>query len=79
MIPNCISIPALFIPNPIPRGGGIPFLRRFSDKYFLHFQFSQTTVQCFFAAFLALSIGLIDDKFNAQSKDVSPVFPFSYP
>jgi UDP-GlcNAc:undecaprenyl-phosphate GlcNAc-1-phosphate transferase len=34
------------------------------------------TIAIFFAAFLALVIGLIDDKLNAQAKDVSPYLRF---
>lgn len=61
---------------PIPRGGGLPlfFGALLTSLIFIHF--NSTLVAIFFASFLALAIGLIDDKLNAQAKDVSPYLRF---
>ena len=72
--PKLHKHPAIIHTKPIPRGGGIPLYlgALFAALFFL--PFNQTTFAIFFAAFLALGIGLIDDKFNAKSKDISPYF-----
>ncbi len=74
--PKIHKHPAILHTKPIPRGGGIPlfFGTLFTSLFFL--PFNNITISVFFAAFLALSIGLIDDKLNAQSKDVSPYLRF---
>src|SRR6266480_6188215 len=74
--PKLHKHPGIIHTKPIPRGGGIPifFGALVTSLFFL--SFNPTTFAIFFAAFLAMSIGLIDDKFNAQSKDVSPYFRF---
>ena len=70
--PKLHKHPAIIHTRPIPRGGGIPlyFGVLFTSIFFI--PFNQITFAVFFAAFLALAIGLIDDKLNAQSKDISP-------
>ncbi len=74
--PTLHKHPGIIHTKPIPRGGGIPlyFGALLTSLFFI--PFSPVTFAIFFAAFLALGIGLIDDKFNAQSKDVSPYFRF---
>lgn len=68
--------PAIIHTKTIPRGGGIPlFLGAFLTSLFF-LPITPTTIAIFFAAFLALMIGVIDDKLNAQSKDVSPYLRF---
>jgi UDP-GlcNAc:undecaprenyl-phosphate/decaprenyl-phosphate GlcNAc-1-phosphate transferase len=68
--------PAMLHSKPIPRGGGIPlFLGAFITAA-IFLPWNWTTGAIFTAAFLALAIGLIDDKLNAQSKDVSPYLRF---
>lgn len=68
--------PAMLHTKPIPRGGGIPlfFGALITAAFFI--PWNGTTIAIFSAAFLALVIGLIDDKLNGQSKDVSPSFRF---
>jgi len=68
--------PGIIHTKPIPRGGGIPlyFGAFFTSLFFLPFNTTISVV--FFAAFIALSIGLIDDYLNAKSKDVSPYVRF---
>ncbi|MBA3723400.1 MAG: undecaprenyl/decaprenyl-phosphate alpha-N-acetylglucosaminyl 1-phosphate transferase [Candidatus Levybacteria bacterium] len=74
--PKLHKHPGIIHTKPIPRGGGIPlfFGALFASLFFL--PFNSTTFAIFFAAFLALVIGVIDDKLNAQSKDVSPYLRF---
>jgi UDP-GlcNAc:undecaprenyl-phosphate GlcNAc-1-phosphate transferase len=74
--PKIHKHPGIIHKNPIPRGGGLPlFLGVFIAAIFF-LPFNQTTTAIFFAAFLALVIGLIDDKLNSQAKDVSPYLRF---
>jgi UDP-GlcNAc:undecaprenyl-phosphate/decaprenyl-phosphate GlcNAc-1-phosphate transferase len=68
--------PGIIHTKPIPRGGGIPLFFGALISSFFFIPFNNTTVAIFFAAFLALVIGVIDDKLNAQSKDVSPYLRF---
>lgn len=74
--PKLHKHPGIIHTKPIPRGGGIPlfFGPLVASLFFL--PFNNTTFAIFFAAFLALVIGVIDDKLNAQSKDVSPYLRF---
>lgn len=63
--------PAIIHKNPIPRGGGIPlFLGVFITSLFF-VQFNQVIIASFAAAFIALALGVIDDKF-----DISPYLRF---
>ena len=68
--------PAIIHTKPIPRGGGIPLYLGTLIAGILFLPHDPTMVAIFFAAFLALTIGVIDDKLNAQSKDVPPYFRF---
>ena len=68
--------PGIIHTKPIPRGGGIPLFLGVLIAGFFFLPHTPTTFAIFFAAFLALSIGLIDDKMNALSKDVSPYLRF---
>src|SRR6266568_4359288 len=63
--PKLHKHPGIIHIKPIPRGGGIPifFGALFTSFFFL--PFNSTIIAVFFAAFLVMSIGLIDDKFNA--------------
>ncbi len=68
--------PATIHKKPIPRGGGIAmFLGAFLPAIFL-LPITPVTLAIFFASFLALAIGVVDDKLNAQSKDTSPYLRF---
>jgi UDP-GlcNAc:undecaprenyl-phosphate/decaprenyl-phosphate GlcNAc-1-phosphate transferase len=74
--PTLHKHPGIIHTKPIPRGGGIPlFLGTFAAAL-LFLPMTRTMGAIFFAAFLSLAIGLIDDKLNAQSKDVSPYIRF---
>jgi len=68
--------PGIIHTKPIPRAGGIPlfFGCLIAGLFFL--PVNQITIALFFAGFISLAIGLIDDKLNAQSKDVSPYLRF---
>ena len=74
--PKLHKHPAIIHTKPIPRGGGIPlFLGAFISSLFF-IPLSPTIIAIFSASFLALIIGVIDDKLNAQSKDISPYLRF---
>src|SRR6476659_2592983 len=68
--------PGIIHTKPIPRGGGIPLFLGALLSAFIFLPMTPTTIAIFFASFLALLIGVIDDKLNAQSKDVSPYLRF---
>lgn len=68
--------PGIIHTKPIPRGGGIPLFFGALVASFFFLPMNSTTFAIFFAAFIALTIGIIDDKLNAQSKDVSPYLRF---
>jgi UDP-GlcNAc:undecaprenyl-phosphate GlcNAc-1-phosphate transferase len=68
--------PGMIHTKPIPRGGGLPLFLGTLTAALLFIPLNNTTIAIFFAAFLALVIGLIDDKLNAQAKDVSPYLRF---
>jgi UDP-GlcNAc:undecaprenyl-phosphate GlcNAc-1-phosphate transferase len=68
--------PAIIHTKPIPRGGGLPLFLGTLIAALCFLPMMKTTVAIFFAAFLALIIGLVDDKLNAKSKDVSPYLRF---
>lgn len=68
--------PAMIHTKPIPRGGGIPLFFGAFIAALLFLPMTPITWSIFFAAFLALIIGVIDDKLNSQSKDVSPYLRF---
>lgn len=74
--PKLHKHPGIIHTKPIPRGGGIPlyFGMLLTSLFFL--PLNTTTIAIFFAAFLVLSVGVIDDKLNAKSKDVSPYIRF---
>lgn len=74
--PNIHKHPGIIHKRIVPRGGGIPlfFGALIASLFFI--PFNPTVISIFFASFLALTIGLIDDKLNAQSKDVSPYLRF---
>lgn len=68
--------PAILHTKPIPRGGGIAlFFGAFITALFF-LPWNTITTSIFFAAFVALAIGVIDDILNAQSKDISPYLRF---
>lgn len=74
--PKLHKHPGIIHAIPIPRAGGIPLYLGALVAGVIFLPMNNVTISIFFAAFLALSIGVIDDKFNAQSKDVSPYLRF---
>jgi UDP-GlcNAc:undecaprenyl-phosphate/decaprenyl-phosphate GlcNAc-1-phosphate transferase len=74
--PKVHKHPSVIHTTPIPRGGGISlFLGAFLTSLFF-IPLTQTTVPLFFASFLALVIGVIDDKLHASSREASPYLRF---
>jgi UDP-GlcNAc:undecaprenyl-phosphate/decaprenyl-phosphate GlcNAc-1-phosphate transferase len=74
--PKLHKHPGIIHTKPISRGGGLPLYFGALIASSIFIPFSPTFFAIFFAAFLAMGIGLIDDKLNAISKDVSPYFRF---
>lgn len=74
--PTLHKHPGIIHTKPIPRGGGIPLFLGTLVASIVFIPLTPVTLSILFAAFLALVIGVIDDKFNAQSKDVSPYLRF---
>lgn len=68
--------PAIIHTKPIPRGGGIPLFFGALMTGLIVLPITKATISIYFASFLALVIGVIDDKLNAKSKDVSPYLRF---
>ncbi len=68
--------PAIIHTKPVPRGGGIPMFLGALITALIVLPINKITQSIFFAAFLVLVIGIIDDKLNAKSKDVAPVLRF---
>ncbi len=68
--------PSIIHTKPIPRGGGLPLFIGVFLTALIFLPMNNITIPVFFAAFLALIIGLIDDKLNAMAKDVSPYLRF---
>lgn len=68
--------PAIIHDRPVPRGGGIPIYLGAFLTGILVLPVTNITASIFLASFIALVIGVIDDKLNAESKDVSPYLRF---
>src|SRR4051812_27714029 len=68
--------PGIIHNRPIPRGGGAAIFIGLLFAALFSLPISTSTIAIFIAAFLALCIGLLDDKFNAEAKDVSPYLRF---
>ncbi len=74
--PSIHKHPGIIHTKPIPRGGGIPLFLGIFLTSILFIPITAITIAIFLAAFLALVVGVIDDKYNAKSKDVSPYLRF---
>ncbi len=61
---------------PVPRGGSIPFFLGAFITALFFLPVNQITIAVFLAGFLALAVGVVDDKLNARSRDVSPYLRF---
>ena len=70
--PKLHKHPAIIHTKPVPRGGGIPLYLGVLIASIFFISFGQTIFAIFFAGLLVLGVGLLDDKLNSQSKDVSP-------
>lgn len=68
--------PGIIHKTPVPRAGGIPLFLGSFVAGLLFLPLTKITIAIYFAAFLALVIGVIDDKLNAEAKDVSPYLRF---
>ncbi len=68
--------PAILHTKIIPRGGGIPLFGGILLASLIFIPLTPLTIAIFFAAFLALAVGVIDDKLNSLSRDVSPYLRF---
>lgn len=74
--PTLRKHPGVIHQKPIPRGGGIALFVGTLVSGLLFLPLNRTTIAIFVASFLALVIGVIDDKLNAENKDVSPYLRF---
>lgn len=68
--------PGIIHTKPIPRGGGIPLVIGALVAGVLFLPINQITIAIFVACILALIVGVMDDRLNAVSKDVSPYARF---
>ncbi|MEK7605182.1 MAG: MraY family glycosyltransferase [Patescibacteria group bacterium] len=74
--PKLHKHPAIIHTRPIPRGGGIPIFIGILLTSLIFLPLTPSTLAIFLAAFIALVVGVIDDKFNASSRDISPYLRF---
>lgn len=74
--PNKHRHPAILHTKIIPRGGGIPLFAGIFITSIILIPFTPVTKAIFLSAFIALIVGVIDDKLNASGKDISPYFRF---
>jgi len=74
--PTIHKHPGVIHRKPIPRGGGIPLFLGTFVAGLLFLPLNNITLSLYIASFLALAIGVIDDKLNAVAKDVSPYLRF---
>ena len=74
--PKLHNHPAMIHNSPIPRGGGIPLFIGMLIAGLIFLPKTNVTIALFIAASLALFIGVLDDKLNSKSRDVSPYLRF---
>lgn len=74
--PKIHKHPAIIHTRIIPRGGGVPLFFGALITGLLVLPITKITISIFFAALLAMIIGVIDDKLNAKARDVSPYLRF---
>jgi UDP-GlcNAc:undecaprenyl-phosphate/decaprenyl-phosphate GlcNAc-1-phosphate transferase len=74
--PRLHKHPAIIHKMPVPRAGGIPLYLGCLIAGLLFLPINTITVSIYFAALIALVIGVIDDKLNASAKDASPYLRF---
>lgn len=69
--PKTHKHPAIIHKTPIPRGGSIPFFIGIALAGILFLPLTKVVISLFIASFIALLVGIIDDKY-----DISPYFRF---
>lgn len=74
--PKLHKHPGIIHTKPIPRGGGVSLFLGTLLPILFFLPMNQTTTSILFAGFITLLVGLIDDKLNTMSKDVSPYIRF---
>lgn len=74
--PKRINHPGIIHTKPIPRGGGIPLFIGTIITCLIFLPLTNITIAIYAATTIALIVGVIDDKLNAKSKDVSPYLRF---
>lgn len=74
--PKRTNHPGIIHTKPIPRGGGIALFLAALIPACIFLPNNPVTIGIFLASFIALIIGVVDDKLNAQAKDVSPYLRF---
>jgi len=62
--PKTHKHPALLHTKPVPRGGGIPIFLGISIASFFFIPLTNTTLTIYIAAFIALLVGTLDDRFD---------------
>jgi UDP-GlcNAc:undecaprenyl-phosphate GlcNAc-1-phosphate transferase len=65
--------PALIHKRVVPRGGSIPLFIGSFVSYFVFIPINSLSISIFIASLLMLAVGVLDDVFNARSKDVPPL------
>ncbi|HUD44252.1 MAG TPA: MraY family glycosyltransferase [Patescibacteria group bacterium] len=70
--------PAMLHTKIIPRGGGIPFFLGILISGLLLFPINPKTLAIYAAGLIALIVGVIDDRMNAEGRDVSPYVRFGF-
>lgn len=74
--PGRINHPGIIHTKPIPRGGGIPLFLGAIITSLIFLPLTTITIAIYVAATIVLIVGVIDDKLNAESKDIPPYLRF---
>ncbi|HUQ85641.1 MAG TPA: MraY family glycosyltransferase [Candidatus Limnocylindrales bacterium] len=74
--PKLHKHPGIIHKKPIPRGGGIPLFLGAAIAGLLFLPINNITIAIFTASLIMLIVGIVDDKQNAKSRDVSPYIRF---
>ncbi|HEX8931520.1 MAG TPA: MraY family glycosyltransferase [Patescibacteria group bacterium] len=74
--PKLHKHPGIIHTRPVPRGGGLPIFLGALITGFFFLPHNSLTLSILIASALTLMVGLIDDKLNAQGKDISPYLRF---
>ena len=74
--PKLHKHPGIIHTKPVPRGGGLPIFLGALITGLFFLPHNSITAAILVASTLTLIVGLVDDKLNAQGKDISPYFRF---